>query len=173
MSNHSTVPADQLQILANTSVKGADWRKTYIHVLIVGETHTDTGRRCKLHRERPCPNWESSQRPSCHEAIVLTAQPPCHPATHLVQSTHFPSALLGDMQWLVSDISQKLNDLNIHTGHERILKVYPKIYSNKLEGHRSAEGWAVATNFPEMIFIKELIQIFRKFITKNNSCRGS
>ncbi len=54
----------------------SDWRQSYIHVLMVGETgapreNTNRWRTCKLYIERPCPTRESNPGPSCYEATVL------------------------------------------------------------------------------------------------------
>eukprot|EP00061_Rhincodon_typus_P015416 g43074.t1 len=70
--------------LARTSV---DYGRKPEHL---EETHTDTGRMCKLDTDS-CPRVELILGPWCCEAATLTTEPPCHPKVDESQSRHFQS----------------------------------------------------------------------------------
>ncbi len=75
-------PGTNSRFWASTLVKGIDFRYTYTcfeggEPEHLEETHTNTGRTCKLHTERPWPSWESNPGHSCFEATVLTTNPLC------------------------------------------------------------------------------------------------
>ncbi len=88
-SLHLTHPEEQWAATADS--KPVPWSRALtedrlIHVLMVRETHANTGRTCKLHIEKSCPSWESNPGPSCYEAPVLTTIPPCHSVNHRVEA---------------------------------------------------------------------------------------
>ncbi len=66
--------AQHSRFLANTSVKGADWRYTYIHCLDGGGNRS-TWRKPTWARGEHADSWESNPGPSCYEATVLTTKP--------------------------------------------------------------------------------------------------